>query len=173
MKFFTLLASVLLLFFTTILILGVILGSEFTIKRTISIEAPSVVVYKELTEFDHYAQWCPNIKTSRFHSENKSRTTVYKFGDKQLQIRESVQSIENQNLVIFIQDDSLNQSYIQNFTNEIKTSENPDGTTEVEWKTTYNIKPVLSKFLNRLFLMPTIEDNLSKNLEALKRQIEG
>ncbi|MEJ2053004.1 MAG: SRPBCC family protein [Calditrichaceae bacterium] len=173
MKFFAILASVFLLFFTLILILGVISGSESDVNESITVEAPQVVVLRILIDMDNYQQWCPNITESRYNPDTRERETTYMFGDRPVLVHEKVQMIQNENIFLFTAQNNKPRGYMQNIVNEIRLKENADGTTEINWDIRYTLEPMLSKILNLFFVKPVLSRTLRQNLTSLKALIEG
>ena len=172
MKFFTVLASSFLLFFTSILILGVVSGSEFDVETSITIEAPQVVVLKELIDFGNYYKWCSNITKSDYNPDTQLRETTYIMDKHPVNIREKVQPILSENIILFSEQNGKKRGYIQNIVNEIHLKDNADGTTEVRWEINYTLKPMLSKILNIFVIKPVLKQMLDENLNGLKRIIE-
>jgi len=172
MKLFTILSSILLIFFSSFLILGVISGSETSIRASTAIEAPQVVVYRVLLDFGNYHQWCSNISKSEFDIDSRSRETTYINRDKFVKINEKVQAVPSENVVLFTQADEVKSSYLENFSIEIRLSESPDGTTEVIWQARYTVRPMTSKILNSLFLKSSIKNMRRANAQSLKASIE-
>jgi len=172
MKFFSVLASVFLLFFTSILILGVISGSDYNVGNSITVEAPLVVVLKELIDFDSYHKWCPNITKSAYNSETQFRETTYLMDGRSVPIHEKVQLILSENIILFIEQNNKPRGYIQNIVNEIHLNENLDGTTEIRWEVRYTLKPMLSKILNIFAVRPALNSMLTENLNALKKNFD-
>ena len=173
MKFFSLLASVFLLFFTSLLILGVVSGSDSEVNESITIEAPNVVVLKELIDFDNYQKWCPNIIQSDYDPNTQLRQTTYLIDKHLVKINEKIQFILSENIILFTEQSNIIRGYIQNFNNEIHLQENSDGTTEIHWEIRYTLKPMLSKILNIFVVKPVIKKILHENLNALKINFEG
>ena len=165
MKLFTILSSILLLLFSSFLILGVISGSETSIKISVSIEAPQVVIYRVLQDFDNYHQWCSNIRKSNYNPDTNTRETIYVINDRPITINEKVQAIQSENIVLFTQAEEVKRSYLENFSNEIRLYELPDGTTEVIWQARYTVRPMTSKILNSLFLKSSIKNMLMRNAQ--------
>jgi hypothetical protein len=172
MKFFTVLASAFLLFFTSILILGVVSGSEFDVETSITIEAPQVVVLKELIDFGNYYKWCSNITKSDYNPDTQLRETTYIMDKHPVNIREKVQPILSENIILFSEQNGKKRGYIQNIVNEIHLKDNADGTTEVRWEINYTLKPMLSKILNIFVIKPALKQMLDENLNGLKKIIE-
>ncbi|MEJ2544116.1 MAG: SRPBCC family protein [Calditrichaceae bacterium] len=172
MKFFTILASAFILFFTSLLILGVVSGSEFDVDTSITIEAPQVVVLKELVDFNNYYKWCPNITKSEYNSESQFRESIYKMDEHFVKIHEKVQIITSKNIILFSDHNKQPHGYIQNIVNEIHLKENSDGTTEVNWEIRYTLKPMLSKILNIFAVQPALKQMLNENLNGLKKNFE-
>lgn len=172
MKFFSVLASAFLLFFTSILILGVVSGSEYEVNTSITVEAPQVVVLKELIDFDNYYKWCPNITESAYNPETHFRQTTYLMDGRSVNIHEKVQIIFSENIILFTEHNSKPRGYIQNIINEIHLEENLDGTTDIQWQIRYTLKPIISKILNIFVLKSALKRMLTENLNALKRKYE-
>jgi len=172
MKFFTVLASAFLLFFTSILILGVVSGSEFGVDTSITIEAPQVVVLKELIDFGNYYKWCSNITKSEYNPDTQLRESTYIMDKHSVNMHEKVQVILSENIILFSEQNGKKRGYIQNIVNEIHLEENSDGTTEVQWEISYTLKPMLSKILNIFVIKPALKQMLDENLNGLKRIIE-
>ncbi len=172
MKFFSVLASVFLLFFTSILILGVVSGSEYEVNNSITVEAPKVVVLKELIDFENYSKWCPNITKSTYNPETYFRQTTYLMDGRSVNIHEKVQIIFSENSILFTEHNSKPRGYIQNLVNEIHIKENLDGTTDIQWEIRYTIKPIISKILNLFVVRPALKRMVTENLNALQRKYE-
>jgi hypothetical protein len=172
MKFFSVLAVVFLLFFTSILILGVITGSEFKVNTSITIEAPQVVLLKELIDFDNYYKWCPNITKSTYNPETQIRQTTYIMDGHSVNIHEKVQLVLSDNIILFTEHNSKPRGYIQNIINEIHLKENSDGTTDIHWEIRYSLKPIISKILNIFYVQPALKRMLTENLNGLQRKYE-
>ncbi|MBN1408623.1 MAG: SRPBCC family protein [Calditrichaceae bacterium] len=172
MKSFTFLASAFLLFFTSLLILGVVSGSEYDVVASTTIEAPQVVVLKELIDFNNYYKWCPNILKSEYNPETQFRESLYVMDKRPVSIHEKVQVILSENIILFTEHNNKARGYIQNITNAIHLKENSDGTTEVSWEMSYTLKPMLSKILNIFAVKPALNRMLVENLNGLKKNIE-
>ena len=172
MKFFSILASTFLLFFTSILILGVISGSDSNIETTITIEAPHVVVLKELIDFGSYHKWCPNITKSEYDPTTQLRQSVYMMDKHPVNVNEKIQFILSENTILFTEKSNSPRGYIQNIINEIRLQENSDGSTEIRWEIRYTLKPMLSKILNIFVIKPAIKKMLNENLNSLKINFE-
>ena len=172
MKFFTVLASAFILFFTSILILSVVSGSEFDVDTSITVEAPQVVVLKELIEFNDYYKWCPNITKSEYNPDTQLRKSIYLMDEHSVNIQEKVRMILSENVLLFTAQNSKPHGYMQNIVNEIHLKENSDGTTEVRWQISYTLKPMLSKILNIFAVRPALKRMLDENLNGLKKIIE-
>ena len=172
MKVFTVLASAFLLFFTSILILGVVSGSDYDVDTSITIEAPQVVVLKELIDFNNYYKWCPNITKSEYNPETQFRESIYMMDKRPVIIHEKVQVILSENIILFSEHNNKTRGYIQNIVNEIHLEENSDGTTDVKWEIRYTLKPMLSKILNIFSVRPALKEMLNENLNGLKKNFE-
>lgn len=172
MKIYTIISAILLLFFSAILILGVLSGSESVIRVSGIIEAPQVVVLKVLLDFDNYNQWWVNLKKQSLNSDLSGREATYLIRGEMLTQQENIQYIPSANLFLFTQSDSVKRSLIQNLNQEISVTELPDGTTEVIWQTRYHIRPISGKFLNTLFIKPSLNSITYNNLQSLKNLIE-
>lgn len=172
MKFFTILASAFLLFFTSLLILGVVSGSEYDVDTSITIEVPQVVVLKELIDFGNYYKWCPQIIKSDYNPETQFRESTYMMDKRPVNIHEKVQMIASENIIVFTEHNTQPRGYIQNIVNKIHLKENSDGTTEVRWEISYSLNPMLSKILNIFIIRPALKQMLDKNLDGLKKIIE-
>ena len=172
MRFFSILASVFLLFFSSALILGVVSGSDSAVKTTISVEAPKVVVLKALIDFGSYQQWCPNITKSEYDLNSKTRETTYLIDGRAVNIYEKIQVVSSENVILFTERNVAPRGYLQNIINEIRLDEHPDGTTEINWEIRYTLRPILSKILNIFFVRPALKSMLDDNLISLKNIIE-
>lgn len=172
MKFLSVLATICLLFFTSILILGVVSGSESEVNASISIEAPQVVILKELIDFGNYYKWCPNITKSEFDPNTQIRNSRYLMDGHSVQVNERVQFILSENMILFTERNDKPRGYMRNIVHEIRLNENSDGTTEIRWTMHYNIQPILSKILNIFAVRPALEKMLNENLEALKKKFD-
>ena len=172
MKFFSILASAFLLFFTSILILGVVSGSDYVVDTSITVEAPQVVVLKELIDFGNYFKWCPNISKSEYNQDTQFRESTYLMDGRSVNIHEKVQVILSENIILFAEHNNKPRGYIQNIINEIHLNENSDGTTEIRWEIRYILKPIIGKILNIFVVRPALRTMLTENLNALKRKFE-
>lgn len=173
MKFFSILASAFLLFFTSLLILGVVSGSDSDVEASITIEAPHVVVLKELIDFNNYHKWCPNISKSDFDPNTQLRNTIYLIDEHSVKIQERIQFVLSENVILFTEQNNSPRGYIRNIINEIRLQENSDGSTEIKWEIRYTLKPMLSKILNIFVVKPALKKMLHENLYSLKMNFEG
>lgn len=172
MKTFTIVSTLLLIFFSVLLILGVLSASDSNVRVSGIIEAPKAVVMKVLLDIENHQQWWKTIKGQEYFPETNRRNVTYILDSRKIIVPEKIQYLPSENTLIFRQNDPIPRAHIQNWMMELSLRELADGNTEIIWQIHYQIKPIFVKVINRLFLKPNLRAMIRQNIQSLKTFIE-
>ncbi|MGD9488299.1 MAG: SRPBCC family protein [Calditrichaceae bacterium] len=176
MKTSAVVSAILIVLFSIILVTGIILNPETSIRKSITIEAPETVVWAAVTGPNEYSNWYKSIRQIEFYPEvslNKSlRVVDYSIIGRELKIKERIEIYESSDRITFTQIDTVRKSLIHNIRQSIVLEALPDGSTEAIWEITYMAPPVLSKLMDFIIVRPAFNELINLNLSSLKNYIE-
>jgi len=102
MKFLLILSILLSLSLASIVTYGYTLNNENSIKETIVLEAPDVVVWNAISNFSDHHKWRKSIK-ALYNYNFSARQVRFIFGEKTIMANQQVRVRENANTIDFIQ----------------------------------------------------------------------
>jgi|GEM_PF-4158369 len=172
MKTFTIISTLLLVFFSALLILGVLSASDSNVRVSGIVEAPQAVILKVLLDIENHNQWWTVIEEQEYTPETNSRRVIYSLGSRKVIMQEKIQYLPTENTLLFKQNDPIPRAHIQNWLMEISLRDLADGNTEIIWQIHYQVKPIFVKVLNGVFLKPMLNSMIRKNIQSLKTFIE-
>jgi len=173
MKLFSIISVIFTLFFTAILLEGIMSSSDSSVTASITIEAPQPVIYNTLQDVSNYEQWNTLSSGKDFSEQNLVRSTIYKIGSQTISIQEKLTILQNENTFLFVQIDSLPGSFLTNLNNAVSFKGLSDGTSEISWQTSYSISNITANLINRIYIKSALKKALAKNLKSLKKHIEN
>jgi len=172
MRTFTIISTLLLVFFSALLILGVLSASDSNVRVSGIVEAPLAVVLKALLDIENHEQWWKAIAEQEYTPETNARRVIYIIGSRKIILQEKIQYLPAENTLLFKQNDPIPRAHIQNWLMEINLRDLADGNTEIIWQIRYQVKPIFVKVLNGVFLKPMLNSMIRKNIQSLKTFIE-
>lgn len=176
MKLNVLISSLLFILISGIGITGFLTDPVTVINKKIVIEAPEPVIWNNLLHLENYGQWCAQSKFNKVESDSQRnryyRSAEYKFGGNRIEILEEISIDASNNSISIIPAKKDPVSYSANFHTLISMGNLADGSTEVSWKTTYTVPPLLARVINRFAMKPLLTAFMTRSLDKLKHTIE-
>ncbi|KAA3609925.1 MAG: hypothetical protein D8M58_08215 [Calditrichaeota bacterium] len=171
MKYFLVISIVITSLFLAILGYSFSLNEEINIKHSLVLEAPDIVVWNALTNFEDHHKWQKSIK-ALYNYNYSARQVRYLIGDKTIMANQQVRVLESANTIDFIQIGKEEYTALKNIGGQISVKSLADGNTEISWKLSYRVNSITQKLINKFEIQSHLDILLSNNLNSLKSYIE-
>lgn len=172
MKIFSIMALLLTLLFSAILVEGLISRSDNVAEAVIDIEVPQAIVWNALLNMEDYEQWNSIRSTDTNPRQSPFCLATYKIAGKIIRFREKYMVEYEKKQILFAPADSIPGAFLHSMRNTISLKPLADGSTQVHWRTQYKVSTISANLINRIYVLPSLQKALAKNLQALKNHIE-
>ena len=172
MKYLLALSILICLFLLSIFAYGFSLSDENNIEHSLVLEAPDIVVWNAITNFEDHHKWRKSIK-ALYNYNYSARQVRYIIGDKTIMANQQVRVRENANTIDFIQIGKEEYTQLKNIGGEISVKRLADRNTEIRWNLTYTTESITQKLINKFIIQPKLDLLLAGNLRSFKSYIEN
>jgi hypothetical protein len=159
-------------------ILGLLVRPHTYITRTLIIESPVNVVWRQLLNYHDYQVWQQDIKKAVLNSggelsEGASIRFYHKAYENEISHEERIVTLENDNKLSFLREGLNENPLLKDFKTTYLLKRLLDGTTEISVSVSYQTEGFVTRIYNQLFLRSAYADICDKNLAALRKLIEN
>lgn len=172
MKILTIIAMILTILFTILFLYGILQKDRNTIQTEINVDVPESVVMNTLSDVNNYQRWCPMVFKSQFNESSKSGMLTFRIEGHIFSLPFQYKSLPDQHTVIFMQNGPPTSGALKDFTQSILLTSLPDGTTNIQWQWQFEVKGLLSKVFNAIWMRTTFQKALDNSADALKKYLE-
>jgi hypothetical protein len=176
MKTRLVISILLFLFLCFIVVFSNILGPRTRLEKSVIIEAPQLVVWRQLSSVETHDRWSRKATFGECEHDTIRRlilrTAQYDLGAAGLKFLEKIKIDNTANTISILPDIPVQTSFLEDFQTRIVIKSLADGSTEVKWNAEYQVRPIISRIMARAGLQPSLNSYIEESLSGLKKSIE-